>query len=343
LKALIYKDVDVVEVVERETPAPGAGEALVAVHAAGICGTDIAIATGKHPRAKPPLVLGHEFAGEVVALGAPSAEYVGGGGVAVGDRVTVYPLLWCGECWSCTHGAAHVCRSLRMIGIDRDGGMAQLMTVATDLLCKLPDDMPWEIGALVEPLAVGVHALEMSGAGSDDFVVVMGAGPIGLVTAIALREAGVRKILITDMSAYRLALAKAFGFEALDVGSCDAAEQVRARTGGDGADVVFEVAGSSSAAIAMTDLVRCRGTIVMESVHKTAHEVDLRAINFKEITMIGTRVYERKDYGKAIELARRTDVAPLVSHKLRLDEGPGGFELMKRGEEVCKVLLEMPE
>ena len=200
------------------------------------------------------------------------------------------------------------------------------MTGATDLLCKLPDDMPWEIGALVEPLAVGVHALEMSGAGSDDFVVVMGAGPIGLVTAIALREAGVRKILITDMSAYRLALAKAFGFEALDVGSCDAAEQVRARTGGDGADVVFEVAGSSSAAIAMTDLVRCRGTIVMESVHKTAHEVDLRAINFKEITMIGTRVYERKDYGKAIEQPRRTDDAPLDSHKLRLDEGPGGFE-----------------
>ena len=343
MKALIYRDVDVVAVVDREPPVPGAADALVKVHTAGICGTDIAIATGKHPRATAPLVLGHEFAGEVVALGAPGAQYVGGGPIAAGDHVTVYPLLSCGRCWSCTHGAAHVCRTLRMIGIDRDGGMAQFMTVSTDLLCKLPSDMPWDIGALVEPVAVGVHAIEMGRVEPDDCVVVMGAGPIGLVTAICLRDARVKEILITDMSAYRLELARSLGFETLDIGACDAAEEVRARTGGDGADVVFEVAGSPSAAIAMTDIVRCRGTIVMESVHKTLHEVDLRAMNFKEITMIGTRVYERKDYTKAIELAQRTRLAPLVSHKLPLDKGPGGFDLMKQGEKVCKVLLEMPD
>ena len=343
MKALIYRDMDVVEVVEREAPVPGAGEALVKVGVAGICGTDIAIAMGKHPRATAPLVLGHEFAGEVVALCASGAQYVGGGAIAAGDHVTVFPLLSCGACWSCTHGAAHVCRTLRMIGIDRDGGMAQFMTVSTDLLSKLPDGMPLELGALIEPLAVGVHAVKMGRVGADDRVVVMGAGPIGLLTAVCLREVGVRELLVTDVSAYRLELARDLGFDALDVGACDAAREVRARTDGDEADVVFEVAGSASAAVAMTELVRCRGTIVMESVHKTPHEVDLRAINFKEITMVGTRVYERRDYALAIELAQRADLSRLVSHTLPLDDGPRGFELMKQGDEVCKVLLELPE
>ena len=338
MKALTYLDKDVAQVVERDVPELADSQALVKVHASGVCGTDVAIWMGTHPRAKAPLVLGHEFAGEVVEICGDADDI----SIGDGDHVAVFPLLWCGRCWACRHGASHVCRTLRMIGIDRDGGFAEYAVAPLDLLCKLPDDLPWDLGALIEPLAVGVHAVEMGDVAPDDATVVMGAGPIGLITALCLRDAGVERITLTEMHPYRIALARRLGFDTLDLGECDAVEAVRDATGGDGADVVFEVAGSAPAAMQMTELARSRGKIVVVSVHKRAHEVDLRSVNFKELTLVGTRVYERKDFDKAIELARRLPLAELVSHRLPLERAAEGLPLMVKGGDVCKVIVELP-
>lgn len=338
MRALEYLDTDRVEVVDCDTPTPGPGEALVRVHACGICGTDIAIATGKHPRARPPLIFGHEFAGDVTAINSADG---GATGIQVGDRVTAYPLLFCDECWSCRHGVPHVCRSLRLLGIDCAGAMAEYVAVPLDLLFPFPDTMSFEMGALIEPVAVGMHAATMSGATAADMVVVIGAGPIGLMTAVCLRERGVTRLCITDLQPYRLDLARQLGFDVIDVSSADPVAEIGRLTDGNGADIVFDVAGSASSARQMTDLVRCRGRIVMESCPKSPHEVDLRQINFKEITMIGSRVYERRDFDAAIDMLQRIDLRPIVSHRLPLADGPRGLDLMKAGESVCKVLVTM--
>ncbi len=337
MRALTYVEPDVIKKLEADIPVASGGEALVKVHFAGICGSDMAIVGGKHPRAKPPLIPGHEFAGEVVEI--QSADVATD--IQVGDRVTCYPLLCCGECWACRHGLEHVCRSLRLIGIDCDGAMAEYVKVPLDLLYKLPSAMPDDKGALIEPLAVGVHAVSMSEISRDDFAVVMGAGPIGLIVALCLREAGVETIVSTDLSRSRLALAQEFGFQVLNVSESNVTEEILGRTNGEGADVIFEVAGSPSAARQMTELVRSRGKIMMVSVHKVAHEVDLRSVNFKEITIVGTRVYSRADFGRAIQIAQHLPLDNLISHRIPIDDGARGFQLMKDPDNVCKVLISM--
>jgi len=265
----------------------------------------------------------------------------GSSGLSVGDRVTAYPLISCGECWSCRNGFEHVCSSLKLIGIDIDGFMAQYASVPIEALCRLPDDLPLENGALVEPLAVGVHAVSMADLAADDFCVVMGAGPIGLIVALCLQAAGCENVVVTDLNEYRLQLAAELGLVAVDISQCDATEEVLELTDGTGADVVFEAAGSESAALQMAQIVRCRGKIMLVSVHKAPHPVDLQAINFKEITVIGTRVYTRADYKQAIQLVEDLPVDRLISHKVPIEEGASGFELMSNAQGVCKVLISM--
>ena len=156
MKALRYLKPHVVKTENINEPVCDEDEALIRVHSAGICGTDMAIFADKHPRAKAPLVMGHEFAGEIIEIKSSHIRTK----LAVGDKVTVYPLLVCGKCWACKHGFSHVCRNLKLIGIDRDGAFAEYVNVPLDLIVKYPDDLTYDQGALIEPLAVGVHALE---------------------------------------------------------------------------------------------------------------------------------------------------------------------------------------
>ncbi len=337
MKAIKYLSPHNIATVETDVPVPDAGEALVKVHFTGICGTDMAIVSGRHPRAQPPLIPGHEFAGEVVELRPDD----GPNAFAVGDRVTAYPLISCGQCWACRNGFEHVCSSLKLIGIDTDGFMGQYATVPIEALYQLPDDLPMEKGALVEPLAVGVHAVSMANLAANDFCVVIGAGPIGLVVALCLQAAGCREVVATDLNEYRLQLAAKLGLATVDVSQCDVTEKILELTDGTGADVVFEAAGSESAAMQMTQIVRPRGQVIVVSVHKAPHPVDLRAINFKEITVIGTRVYTRADYERAIQLAEDLPIEQLISHKVPIDDGVNGFNLMSNPQGVCKVLIDM--
>ena len=215
MKATAYLGPNIVRTIDTGTPHLSDAEVLVRIHAAGICGTDISIAGGHHPRAKAPLILGHEFAGEVVEIKPdPVSTHI-----RIGDKVTVYPLISCGQCWSCRNGHEHVCRTLRMIGIDFDGGMAEYAKIPLDHTYKLPKTLSYEMGALIEPLAVGVHSVNMAGIESTDFAVVMGAGPIGIIVAVSLRNAGANKIFVTDINRFRLRLAEEFGFETLNAGS----------------------------------------------------------------------------------------------------------------------------
>jgi len=337
MKAVKYLGPDNIQILQTDIPTPGSGEALVKVHFAGICGTDIAIIGGKHPRARPPLIPGHEFAGQVVDIGpgcTPSK-------IKIGDRVTAYPLISCGQCWSCRNGLEHVCSRLKLIGIDTDGFMAEYARVPIDHLYQLPATLSFEKGALIEPLAVGTHAVAMAQPKASDFCVVMGAVPIGLMVGLRLRSIDLQNVVVTDLNNYRLRLANELGLQTLNISQCDLAEEILSLTDGTGADIVFEAAGSKGAAMQMSQLVRCRGKVILVSVHKNPHEVNLQAINFKEISIIGSRVYSPADYEQALELAADLPVERLISHKVPIEQGADAFGLVKDSQDVGKVVISM--
>lgn len=312
-------------------PAIEAGEALIRVEACGFCGSDISIVAGTHPRAQAPLTIGHELSGRIVEL-AGSAP-----GLAIGDRVTTYPLISCGVCYACTHGAPHVCRNLNLFGFDVDGGMAEFIKLPIASLMKLPADMPARIGALIEPLAVAVHGVERARLEGVNVAAVLGAGPIGILTALVAKARGVPNVLISDVHTARLELAESVGLTALPAGA-PLRDRVMEISDQNGADIIYECAGHPSSAREMTALVRSRGTIVNLGVFKKPVEVDMQAVNFKEVEIVGSRVYERKDFQAAIDIAMSLPLEAVISRVFSLDDVSAAFQLFRAGE-VCKVLI----
>jgi 2-desacetyl-2-hydroxyethyl bacteriochlorophyllide A dehydrogenase len=312
-------------------PVIGSEEALIHVEACGFCGSDMNIMAGTHPRAKAPLTVGHELSGHIVQIGNPSA------GWEVGEHVTVYPLISCGACYACTHSNPHVCRKLRLFGFDVDGGMAEFVKVPIESLVRLPKNMPARIGALMEPLAVAVHGVARTSMEEVGIAVVLGAGPIGLLTALVAQARGAGQVIISDVLPSRLELAKGLGLHAVKAGA-ELLAQVMKISHANGADVLFECAGHPSSAREMTALVRSRGTIVNLGVFKKPVEVDMQAVNFKEIEILGSRVYERKDFQGAIDLAMQLPLDRIVSHVFSLTEVALAFEQFQSSE-ACKVLV----
>ncbi len=336
MKALVYEGPEILSVRDIEAKQLP-GEALVRVAFAGICGTDMAIVGGKHPRAKAPLVPGHEFSGVIESIDANSR------GFAAGDRVTAYPLISCGRCIACRTGNSHVCNTLRLLGIDRDGAMAEYVSVPPDMLFKLPDELSDEVAALIEPVAVCVHAIRESKLRYRDTVLVTGAGPIGLLTGLLLRSSGASRVFISEMDDFRLSMCRRFGLEPIDLKTQEIVPFIKQQTNGDGVDLLFEASGSAAAAAQMTELVRPKGQIVMLAVHKEARPVDLRQVNFREIDMVGSRVYTRQDYDLALPYCAGmiSELEQIITHKVPLADGPRAFEIFTNPQEhSLKVLID---
>ena len=316
---------------EVSVPEIGDEEALIEVEACGFCGSDINIIAGTHPRAKAPLTLGHELSGRIVEIRSSESAF------EKGDRITTYPLISCGTCHACTHGNPHVCRNLRLYGFDVDGGMAQFVRLPVSSLIKLPDGISARIGALIEPLAVAVHGVARANLEDVDLAVVLGAGPIGLLTALVAQARGIPKVVISDVLNSRKEFAESLGLHAVQAGE-DLRKLVLELSDQNGADLLFECAGHPSSALEMCDLVRSRGVIVNLGVFKKPVPIDMQAVNFKEIEILGSRVYERKDFETAINLAMRLPLERIVTHAYSLQDVDAAFEQFRTGE-VCKVLI----
>lgn len=312
-------------------PEIGDEEALIEVEACGFCGSDINIIAGTHPRAKAPLTLGHELSGRIVQL--QTSE----NGLAIGDRVTTYPLISCGKCYACTHGYPHVCKDLKLYGFDVDGGMAQFVKLPVPSLIKLPDGMSARIGALIEPLAVAVHGVARANLDQVKLAVVLGAGPIGLLTALVAQAQGIPQVIISDVLASRKEFAQSLGLCAVEAGD-SLRHMVMELSSQNGADLLFECAGHPSSALEMSTLIRSRGVIVNLGVFKKPVPIDMQAINFKEIEILGSRVYERKDFETAICLAMNLPLERIVTHAYSLQDVGAAFEQFRSGE-VCKALI----
>lgn len=293
MRAAVWTGPDRIEVDQLPIPSLPDGWALIRTEYTGLCGTDFSILHGSHPRATAPLVMGHEITGRV--------EIAASSGPKVGVRVTVEPLIHCGTCWPCTHDASHVCRQLKLYGIDQPGSLAEFVALPAEALVPVSEAAPVLEVALAEPLAVAVHAVERAELSGGETVMVFGAGPIGILTALVARHAGAGRIVISEPSAERVAVAQRLGFETVPQGA-DPIAAIEAMTGGEGADLVFDSAAHPAVAGMLSRAGRVKGTLVLVGVYKKPVEVDLQAITFAEQRVVGVRVYTRANVERAVEL-----------------------------------------
>ena len=332
MRALVYRGPTDVVLEDVPPPTAGPGQVVIAVRWAGICGSDLTIFQGRHARAKPPLVLGHEFAGLVAEVG-PGVD-----DLAPGERVTAEPLLFCGRCPRCLAGDHHLCAGLGLYGIDAPGGFAELVAVDRARVMRLPESLSLEHGALVEPLAVGVHAARLSGLGLGERALVLGGGPIGLLTAQAALAAGAAGVAVIEPSPHRRRSAQAMGLPVFDNAAMPSPERM---VGGAEVDVVFEAAGRGSALDLAQRLVRRGGRVVVVGIHKQPAALDAAGLTYGETRLIGSFCYRTEDFRAALDLAAqgRIPLGAIVSHRLPLAEGSTAMAGLVAGGDAQKILL----
>jgi 2-desacetyl-2-hydroxyethyl bacteriochlorophyllide A dehydrogenase len=318
-----------------DIPAPGPHDALVRMHAAGVCGSDLHAAHGRHPFVSLPYRPGHEVVGVIETMGS-AAE-----GFTPGQRVIVTPYLPCWKCKMCTSGRENLCENLGFFGCGHpQGGMADYFTLAADRLYPVPDDLDDHAAALIEPLSTPVHAVRLAGDVAGRSVAVLGAGTIGLFALAVLRAHGAGKIISTDPNPSKRARAAALGADVtIDARSPDVARQVRETLGGS-ADIVFDcvaVQSSMDQAIAIADK---GGTVVVVGVPATDVTVPLPIVQDHQIRIQGSATYLPEDYRDSVDLLRRGAVktADFVTATRPLDQVAEAFEIASSGEHV-KVLV----
>lgn len=325
-----------IEIIEREGVAPSSGEVQIAVAYTGLCGTDIHILHGSmDQRVRKPLVFGHEMSGVISALGDGVSNW------SIGDKVTVMPLDWDSTCPACVSGNEHICHNLNFMGIDSPGALQGTWNVPEKTLVRLPQSISLEHAALVEPVAVAVHDVRRATIIQGDKVVVIGGGPIGVLVATVAKNFGAEVLVIEVDSGRRKQIAE-LGFEVLDPIADDQENFVNSWTSGAGADVVFEVSGAAAAVLGATSLAKARGTLVVVAIHPTPRPIDLQKVFWRELTILGARVYQRQDFEKAVELISNgvIPVEALITKVVNLSDTASAFDELASGR-AMKVLVDV--
>lgn len=349
MKAAVWygpKDVRVEEV--PEPPSPASGEVKIKVHWCGICGSDlheylagpIFIPTKEpHPLTgkKAPMILGHEFSGEIVEVGKAIRD------IEVGDRVTASASRWCGECFWCRRGETILCEKNAATGMMADGAFAEYVNIPAYDIYKLPSGLSYEEAALTEPLAVGVHAMRKASIRPGDDVVIVGAGTIGLATLQAARASGARKIIVVEVARARKEYAIKLGAtEVLDPVEVDVPREVSKATNRVGADLGFECVGNPKTVALALDSVRRGGKLVIVGVFEKPAEINFNSVVFFERKIIGSLGYN-DEFATVLPylVDRRLEAGPMITGKITLNDllEKGFTELIKNKDKNIKILV----
>lgn len=336
MRTLQYIAPRTVVMADAEPSSPGAGEVQIGVAFAGVCGTDLHIFHGHmDARVRTPLVFGHEMSGVITAVGSDAPEW------SVGDRVTVMPLSWDGVCPACRAGNEHICQNLNFIGIDSPGALQEKWNVPASTLVRLPASLPLDVAALVEPVAVAVHDVRRSELVEGDRVVVIGGGPIGVLIACVARHAGA-DVVVIEVDERRRKQISDLGFVTVDPRATDQTAWVEEWTDGAGADVVFEVSGAAAAVAGATGLAKVRGTIVIVAIHPQPRELDLQRVFWRELRIVGARVYRREDFERAVQLLEEGAIpsGSIITRIVDLGEVQEAFTDLESGR-AMKVLVQV--
>jgi len=341
VKALVLKEYRQFAIEEMAIAALQPGEVLVRVRACGICGSDVHGMDGSSGRRIPPIVMGHEAAGEIAQVGS------GVSGWQSGDRVTFDSTVYCGGCWFCKRGEANLCDNRRVLGVScadyrRHGAFAEFVAVPERILYRLPDNLAFEHAAMVEAVSVAVHAVKRKPLAEDSITLVVGTGMIGLLVVQALRVAGYPQIIAIDLDEGRLALAKKMGARnTFKSGDPSLLEKIRGLTHGRGVDAAFEVVGLPATVTTAIECVRKGGSVTLVGNLKPRVDLPLQAVVTRELTLLGTCA-SAGEYPACLELIAngRIDVTEMISAIAPLEEGAQWFERLYAGEKgLMKVLL----
>ena len=335
MRAAIYKGQKKFTIEERSEPVPSNDEVRLKIAFCGICGTDMHVFHGMmDKRVTTNRVIGHECSGIVDEIGSNVSNF------SVGDLVVVRPLVAVGDCYACSSGNDHICYNLKFLGLDCDGAFQEKWNVPASTLHKLPADIKLDHAALIEPLAVACHDVSRSRLIEGEDVLVIGGGPIGLLIAMVAKYRG-GNVTISEVSKIRVNLAKEMGFEVINPIETDLSEELNSRTNGKGADVIFEVSGSKSGVKSMTQCAAVRARIVMVAIHGEPQPVDLFQFFWRELELIGARVYTASDYEQAIDLITSNviDCKKLITDVRPLDDIQASFEALDNADGAMKTLI----
>jgi len=324
----------------RSIPVPqiGPDEALVQVAYAGICGSELSGYLGHNALRVPPLVMGHEFSGRIVAVGSqvatdsPSARE--SSSLQPGQMVTVNPMVYCGACEYCVRGENHLCTRRRLIGAHRPGAFAAFVSVPARMVLPLPSGLPLRDGALTEPVACGVRIVRHAGKVEGESVLVLGAGTIGLVTLQILMQHGARQVFVADVEADRLAAAAALGGAALDSRLQDVVKTVREATGGKGTALAVDAVGKAVTREQCISATRPGGAVILSGLHEESSAIPVADVIRREITLCGSFCYTPADFREAADL--------LSSQRVRLDAGLTEAPLEEGGRWFARLSSESP-
>lgn len=311
-------------------PTPGEGELVVKVGRCGICGSDLHMTEDAAYGCKHGDVLGHEFAGEVVALGKNTS------GPRVGDLVSVIPLKSCGDCEHCRKGEVQWCSGFGLQG----GGYAEYAITRPNQCVPLPADLSLADGALIEPLAVALHGVNLSGMKTGDRVLVLGAGPIGLAVAFWTKRLGASRVAVQDIATFQQERAKAMGADVFVVDPDDPVSSAERALGGK-ADVVFECVGVPGLIAQAVEQVRARGTILLLGLCTKPDTFNSFAMLSKEVRLVTSAFFTRQEYEAALAALEQGAVAPrqMITGTITLAETPAVYEALKHRTGQCKVMI----
>ena len=324
---------------EIPVPEPGRGEVLVKIVNIGICGSDIHVYHGKHPFTSYPVTQGHEVSGIVEKTGE------GVTGLAPGQKVTIQPQVVCGECYPCRHGKYNLCEKLKVMGFQTTGVASEYFCVAAEKVTPLPEELTMEEGAMIEPLAVAVHAVRRAGDVRGKDICVLGAGPIGILTAQVAKGMGARKVMITDISDIRLDKARETGIDVcVNTKTQDFARAFVDCFGPDKADVIYDCAGTDVTMNQAIRNARKGSTIILVAVFAGMATVDLAVLNDHELNLNTTMMYRSEDYAKAIEMVNEGKVLlkPLITRKFPFREYADAYRYIDENREsTMKVIIDV--
>lgn len=339
MKALVFNGNEDLRLTEVAVPKPEHDEALIRVRACGICGSDVHGYLGITGRRLPPMIMGHEFSGEVVEVGADVT------GIRVGDRVAPYPVIFCGECEPCRRGDVHLCLHKRALGVLAcNGAMAEYIAVPAKVLFRLADSISFDVGSMMEPLAVAYRAVNHAGDLSGKSVLVVGAGTIGLLAMALVKMRNPARIFVSDLSDTRLAVAKAMGADmVLNPANGAIDEAVKSATGQVGVDVAIEAVGATPTVQQAMSCLRTGGTAVWIGNSAKMITVNMQEIVTRELQVVGSFLYSYAEFGDVVELLNRghLDVEPVISLRApMMEQGIDLFaKLAKDPGPLIKVIL----
>jgi L-iditol 2-dehydrogenase len=340
MKALLLTKYRSLEIADLPIPTPAHGEVLVKVAACGICGSDVHGYDGSSGRRIPPIVMGHEAAGVVAALGQGVAD------LNEGDRVTFDSTVYCGSCSNCLRGDVNLCDNRQVVGVSCDdyrraGAFAEFVVVPARIVYRLPQILTFEEAAMIEAVSVALHAVSLVPVRPQDHALVVGAGMIGLLIVQALQAAGCSHIYVSDVDQTRLKLAEEFGAAATFVAGPSLSPQVMTATNGNGMDVVVEAVGINATVSAAIDSVRKGGTVVLVGNVTPEVTLPLQKVVTRQIRLQGSCA-SAGEYPRAIELmsSGAIRVKPLITAVAPLEDGPQWFErLYAREPNLMKIVL----